>query len=220
MAWWSEMPSSTALPPHWCFLFHIHHILIYPPPHKQKWCRIKEGMYPDPIAIGLSESIKEWSPISLLLVKLAGIPHIKAIIRSSNLLNEQSPVPLPHINLAKKMTVQPSTMRPVSAGQSHWFGLFYASAFCWSLQFGWLNSVVCYRSARKSWWLSTAMEMELWQSKGGPSCGKSRGKGCSFNAGGWSRMLNLWLIGKGAWCGIEGKRSCTRLLSSNNDPLL
>ena len=65
--------------------------------------------------------------------------------------------------------------------------------------------------------LNSNAETDLWRSKGGALCGKS-GWGCSFNAGGWS-ILIFWLIGRGVWCGIEGRRSCCRLLSSKH-PLL
>ncbi len=95
--------------------------------------------------------------------------------------------------------------------RSHCFGWFYAAACCWSHSFGWLSSVVCYWSARKSWWLSTAMEMSWW-SKGGPLCGKS-GQDSSFNAWGRSTLI-FWLVGRGVWCGVEGRRSCCGLLSS------
>jgi len=140
-------------------------------------------------------------------------------------------------NRLKKTTVRPSTTRPVSAGRSHFsgrshclggffashfLGCFYSSVFCLSLSFGWLNSVACCRSSTTSWWLSTAMEMTRTgrRSKGGTCCGERRGQGCSFNARGWSRISNFWLIGREVWCGVEGRRRCLRLLSSNPDLLL
>ncbi len=104
---------------------------------------------------------------------------------------------------------------------SHCFGCFYSSVLCLSLSIGWLNSVVCCRSSRKSWWLSTAMEMRMGrQSKGGAFCGERRRQGCSFNARVWSRISNSRLIGREVWRGVEGRRRCFRLLSSNPDLLL
>ena len=129
-------------------------------------------------------------------------------------MNKSHPIPLPLATLTKKMTVQPSMRQPVSAGWSHCSGWFYVAACCWSHSFGWLNSVGCWWRARKSWWLSTAMEMRtiLQQSNGRHLCGKS-GQGGSFNAGGWSTLI-FWSIGRGVWCGVEGRRMCCRLLSS------
>ena len=94
-------------PPHRCSLFHIHHMLIYyiPLPHKRKRCRrallpalsagvvhdgaidgpseSKKECSPTPLLLGPSELMKKRSPILLLLIKLAGVPHAKAIVGSS-----------------------------------------------------------------------------------------------------------------------------------------
>ena len=99
-------------PPHRCSLFHIHHMLIYyiPLPHKRKRCRrallpalsagvvhdeaidgpseSKKECSPTPLLLGPSELMKKRSPISLLLIKLAGVPHAKAIVGSSKLMNK------------------------------------------------------------------------------------------------------------------------------------
>ena len=186
-------------PPHWCSIFHIYHRLIYfiPPPRNCK--RLRRVLLPaqwygqyqlskqDNHNGGgnISSSYAEPGPILTRVREwlLAGVAHVKAIVRPSKLTN-------------KTLVL-------------HCSGWFYAAACCCSLSFGWLNSVGFYMSSRESCWFSTAMQTrtELWQLKGGALCGKS-GQSCSFNGGGWSTLIS-WLIRRGqVWYGVEGRRSC------------
>jgi len=96
---------------------------------------------PTPSLPWFSESKKERSPILLpfLLVESAGVPHVEAIVALPKLMNERTPIPLPHTKSAKKNDCLGGFFASHFLGSfysSHCFGCFYSSVFCLSLSIG------------------------------------------------------------------------------------